>query len=125
MLELVTVVAILGILLGLALPSYQNYMLRVNRSEAISLLLEIAGCQERMFAVKGRYDTTRCLPEGAEHFSIRMEPPGEQQTLAFSAWADPVGAQGRDPCGSLGLDQSGLRQVTGDGADAGKCWGGK
>ena len=120
-----TVVAILGILLGLALPSYQNYMLRVNRSEAISLLLEIASCQERMFAVNGRYDTSRCLPEGAEHFSIRMEPPGEQETLAFSAWADPVGAQRRDPCGSLGLDQTGLRQVTGEGADPGSCWRGR
>lgn len=126
LLELVTVVAILGILLGLALPSYQNYMLRVNRTEAISALLEIASCQERMFAVQGRYDTTRCLPEGSEHYSIRMEPPGEQDTLAFSAWADPVGAQGRDACGSLGLDQTGLRQVTGEAADAGKCWrGGK
>lgn len=122
LLELITVMVILGILLGLALPTYQEYMLRANRTEAISVLLDIASCQERNFASHGRYDTTRCLPEPGEHYDMRMDPPSEQATLAFTAWADPVGAQERDPCGSLGLDQTGYRQATGDGADTRRCW---
>lgn len=122
LLELVTVIAILGILLGIALPSYRSYMLRVNRTEAVSALLEVAECQERVFASHGRFDTTRCLPDDLDHYAIRMVPADETAVLAYTAWADPAGAQGRDPCGSLGLDQTGLRQVTGERADAGKCW---
>ena len=122
LLELVTVIAIIGILLGIALPSYSHYMLRVIRTEAVSALLELAGCQERVFAMKGRYDPTRCLPTGVDHYTFRMDPEDEEETLTFVAWADPTGAQINDPCGSLGLDQTGHRQASGDGVDVSKCW---
>jgi len=122
LLELVVVIAIVAILLTIALPSYRAYMLRVHRTEAVRTLLEVAGCQERVFASQGRYDTTRCLPDDLDHYAIRMEPSDEAATLIYTAWADPAGAQQRDPCGSLGLDQAGLRQATGESVDAGKCW---
>lgn len=125
LIELVLVIAILAILLAIALPSYQHYMLRVHRSEAIAALLEVAACQERIFAVSGRYDTTHCIPEGLDHYSIRMEPPGEAGSLAFIAWADPAGGQARDGCGSLGLDQTGLRKASGVDADVNLCWRGR
>lgn len=122
LLELVTVIAIIGILLSIALPSYRSYLLRVHRSEAVHTLLEIAGCQERVFAMHGRYDTTRCMHLELDHYAIRMEPLEESATLVFTAWADPIGSQQADRCGSLGLDQSGLQRVSGEGADPGKCW---
>jgi type IV pilus assembly protein PilE len=122
LLELVVVIAVLGILLGIALPSYRGYILRVNRTEAVSALLEIAGCQEQLFAMQGRFDTTACLPGGLEHYTIRMEPANESETLAYTAWADPAGAQERDSCGSLGLDQTGLQQVSAEGVETMKCW---
>ena len=122
LLELVAVIAILAILLSLALPSYRAYLLRVHRTEAVRALLEFAGCQERVFATRGRYDTTRCLPGGLDHYAIRLEPPDESATLVYTAWAEPDGAQRRDACGSLGLDQAGLRLATGDNVDASKCW---
>jgi type IV pilus assembly protein PilE len=121
-LELIVVITIVAILLSIALPSYRAYMLRVHRTEAISALLEVAGCQERVFASQGRYDTTRCVPGDLDHYAIRIEPSDETTTLVYTAWADPAGAQQRDACGSLGLDQAGLRQATGESVDAGKCW---
>ena len=124
LLELVAVIAILAILLSLALPSYRSYWQRVNRTEAVTALLELAGCQERVFASNGRYDTTRCIPDGLDHYSIRIDPPNVIASLRFAAWADPVGAQFQDSCGSLGLDQTGLRQVTGEHANALRCWRG-
>ncbi len=33
LLEMVVVVAVIGILLGIAIPSYQNYVIRSNRTE--------------------------------------------------------------------------------------------
>lgn len=122
LLELVVVIAVLAILLGIAMPSYRGYLLRTNRSEAISTLLGIAACQERVSAQTGRYDTTRCQPGNLEHYAIRFEPPDESETLAFTAWADPLGAQSRDACGSLGLDQTGLRKVSSETADVARCW---
>lgn len=124
LLELVVVVAVLGILLGIALPSYRQHLVRVHRTEAISALLGIAHCQEQVFAWRGRYDTTRCLPADMDRYQLRQEPPDAPESLAFTAWADPVGAQIRDRCGSLGIDQTGRRQVSGDDADADKCWRG-
>lgn len=109
-------------MLGIALPSYRNHVMRVNRTEAVSALLEIAGCQETVIAMTGRFDTTRCIPESLEHYAIRMVPADETEALAYTAWADPTGAQARDNCGSLGLDQTGFRQVTGADAETGECW---
>lgn len=122
LLELVAVVAILGVLLGVALPSYRDYLLRVNRTEAVSALLEVAGCQERVFAMTGRYDTTQCIPDNLDHYVIRMLPANESAATAFTAWADPSDVQEQDACGSFGVDQAGLRQVTGEGANALDCW---
>lgn len=122
LLELVTVLAVLAILLTMAVPTYQKYLLRVHRTEAVSALLQVASCQEIVFASQGQYDTTRCAPSELEHYSIRLEPAETAASSAFVAWADPAGAQTADPCGSLGLDQTGLRQVSGNEIDAGKCW---
>ena len=120
--ELLVVITILAILVSLALPSYRSYWQRVNRTEAVSALLELASCQERVFATTGRFDTTRCVPVGLDHYAVRIDPPNTTASLRFNAWADPVEAQNQDPCGSLGLDQTGLRQVTGDSMDPSKCW---
>ncbi len=122
LLELLTVIAILGILLTIALPSYRSYLLRVHRTDAVSELLELAQCQERWFAQNGRFDTTRCLPANSDYYAIRITPENDSDTLAYVAWADPLGAQQADICGSLGLDQTGLRRVTGSEADIGRCW---
>lgn len=117
-----TVVAILGLLLGLALPSYRDYVQRVNRTEAVSALLELAGCQERVFAMSGHFDTTQCVPDHLDHYAVHMEPSDDTAAAGYTAWADPTGAQEGDTCGSFILDQTGLRQVTGEGANALDCW---
>jgi type IV pilus assembly protein PilE len=46
--ELIIVVAVMGILLATAVPSYQTYMLRVHRTEAIRMLLQVAMCGAQM-----------------------------------------------------------------------------
>ncbi len=120
--ELVVAIAVVVILVSLAVPTYQGYLLRVHRTEAIAVLLAIGSCQERVFATTGRFDTRSCLPPAPEHYEIRMDPPDATDALSFTAWADPIGAQEGDSCGSLGLDQTGLRQVTGDSAEVGSCW---
>lgn len=123
--ELVIVVAVMGIMLGIAVPGYRAHMMRVYRSEAVKILLQAALCQQRVHAAVGRYDTTRCLP-GAESGRYRIVyEPAATQTDRFSAIAIPLGEQRGDRCGSLALDQNGTRGISAAGENTARCWNGR
>ena len=49
LIELMVTVAIIAILATVALPSYQNHVMRANRSAAASFLMEVANMQERYY----------------------------------------------------------------------------
>jgi type IV pilus assembly protein PilE len=51
------VVVIIGILLAIALPSYQGYTLRSHRADAHASLVDIAARQERFVAQNNTYTT--------------------------------------------------------------------
>ena len=125
MIELVIVVAIVGILMTIAVPSYRNYTLRVHRTEAIRMLLQVSMCQERLAASRGNYDTSRCRPVSAERrYEITYSEP-DSQDHTYVAMAVPNGAQLDDPCVSLILDQSGNRRISAPDASVAKCWNGR
>ena len=125
LIELMIVMAVMGILLATAVPSYQKYTLRVHRTEAIRLLLQAAMCQERVYASYGSYDTNRCQP-GSEYekYQVSYNPP-DTQSGTYLAMATPSGAQIADPCGSLSLDQNGARKISGVNISTTKCWNGR
>jgi type IV pilus assembly protein PilE len=55
LIELTVVIAIVGILFSIALPRYQIYSLRGNRTDAFAILNEIMQAQERFAADRGQY----------------------------------------------------------------------
>jgi len=57
------VVALVGILAGIAYPSYRAHVLRANRLEAIEAPLAAAAAQERFHPAHGRY-ADRFAPAG-------------------------------------------------------------
>lgn len=124
-LELVVVLAVLGVLLTLAVPSYQQYTRRMHRAEAIEKMLAVAYCQAKIRSITGFYDTSRCTGEGSSEFhEIRLEPPDRTATLEYTIVAEPKKPAG-DRCGTLSLDQAGTRGVSGDQASRANCWGGR
>ena len=56
-----TVVAIIAILAVIALPSYQQYIVRANRTAAQSLMLDLANREHQYFAANRTYATSARL----------------------------------------------------------------
>ncbi|MCP4766170.1 MAG: prepilin-type N-terminal cleavage/methylation domain-containing protein [Gammaproteobacteria bacterium] len=57
LIELMIVVVIVGVLLGISVPAYQNYMLTSRRADAQASLIDIAARQERFVAQNNTYTT--------------------------------------------------------------------
>lgn len=125
LIELVIVMAVVAILMALAVPAYTQHSLRVHRSEAIRLLLQASICQERVYAGSGSYDTGQCVPN-SEHNRYQLTyQTVNSQAQSYTAVATPVGVQTNDVCGSLQLDQSGLRGISAATVSVSKCWNGR
>jgi type IV pilus assembly protein PilE len=124
--EILVVVLIIALLAALALPSYHRYVERGHRADAVRKLLQIAGCQERVRAGTGYYDTSRCASGlDTAHYRFRIEPPDEPASMVFTTIASPTGEQHGNDCGSLSLDQSGTRRIGGKHERLASCWGGR
>jgi type IV pilus assembly protein PilE len=123
--ELVIVLAIVAILMMTAVPSYRNYVMRVDRGEAVNLLLQTAMCQERIYASTGSYDTGLCQSsQPKKRYKLTFEN-ADTRGQNYTAHAVPQGAQRHDRCGNLSLNQSGDRSVSAVSASISECWSGR
>ena len=126
LLELLVVLTIFGLLLSVAVPSYQKYTYRGYRADAVRSLLAIAACQERVRAASGYYDTRRCL-DGLDQVNYRfaLEPADLASANRFTARAIPLGSEPGEACGTLSIDQAGTRAISGDPERRLRCWNGR
>ena len=125
LIELVIVVAVIGIMMTTAVPSYRSYMLRLHRTEAIRMLLQASMCQERIYASRGNYDTSQCHPGSGQHrYEVSYDPP-DSVGRTYVAMATPLGDQLSDHCGSLSLDQNGGKNISASDANVMACWSGR
>ena len=115
--ELMTVVLIVGILASIALPSYRAYGLRTNRSEAIADLLQLSHWMERQFTIFGSYnDAGRpALPFNQNNnYTLAI---GASAATTYTLTATPTGNQANDvACGTLSTDQASLQCILVGGA---------
>ena len=117
LLEMV-VVAVIGILLGIAIPSYQNYVIRSNRTEGQALLSDAAARQERYYSQNPGSATPRRGKLGMSSanspnnlYNLTIATP---TSTTYTLTATPINSQTRDKtCGKLTLNQLGERGAAG------------
>lgn len=120
--ELLTVLAIIGVLSSLALPSFQQTHQRSQRTLAKTALLKSAHWMERSVSSHGAYPVA--LPETvwfSPDMRYRISMTGDGST--FTLKATPVGGQTSDACGQWILRATGEREVQNASLSADKCWG--
>jgi type IV pilus assembly protein PilE len=118
LMELMTVVVIIGILASVAYPSYRAQVRRSNRTEARVALEQTVGALEKCYTRYMAYnDTANCpLADQLEDGSFNT-PKGHYQISAptlnateFTVRAEAQGGQTSDTgCTRLELDQTGNR----------------
>lgn len=131
LIELMIAVAIIAILAAIAWPMWQDYVVRSHRTAARACLMEQAQFMERFFTQNMSYATARngdgvdlpgggCVADQAQSYTFSLVDVDDS---TYVIEATPQGTQAaRDTkCGTLGVDQSGAKTITGEG-EVSQCW---
>ncbi len=125
LIEMMIVVAIIGILASIAYPSYVNQMRQSRRADCEGVLMQLASAMERDFSRNNKYRDIVTLG----NFSDQCPVDGGTKTygVAVQAVTDttytleavPTGPQLSDACGTLTLTNQ-LKK--GSGGAVADCW---
>lgn len=127
LIELMIVVAIIGILAAVAFPSYQDSVRKGRRADAQTGLMRVQLAQEKWRANNNTYGTLANIgvasasPDG--YYTISVTSP---TATGYTASAAPVstGPQASDTCETLSITVSNGNSTYGStGGTASKCWG--
>ena len=129
LIEVMIVVAILGILAAIALPSYSQYVSRSRRVDARAALLENASILERQYIVANKYNTNGTPPitesprgaaAGDRFYNIAFSVIGVDN---YTLVATPANGQAGDGCKTFTLTNTGVRGLTNSPSlSVDECW---
>ena len=135
LIELMIVVLILGIIAGVAIPSYRSYMVRSQRIDATAALLRIATAQEKFYLQNNTYAGNALLdddpPAGlgidsTEHGWYTLSiVDADAEGWTAQAVANSTGPQAEDhDCQTFTLNDRGVRgaENEGSGSTTNTCW---
>ena len=117
LIELMIVVAIVGILASIAFPAYQDSVRKARRSDAQGALMSFANAMERYFTTNGTYVgataagvfvATSPVDGGNVYYNLSVAPLATSFTLTAAA----TGAQAGD--GNMQLTNTGIRRWDAD-----------
>jgi len=138
LIELIVVMIIVGVLAAVAIPSYRNYVIRSQRSDAKDALLALATAQEKFYLQCNSYATgiagaPDCVAgdlQGAAAskngwYALTVAAPNP--ATGFIATATAVAGQNQfqdTECRAFVVDNLGVRTATDDGGSdsTAECW---
>lgn len=127
--EILIVVAILGILYSVALPSYSEHMQRGRRADVQHIMLQYGASLERIYSRNGGYPAAdKFSTSDSPYYGFTYSPSnpvsggsaGAQFIhRAFTLKATPKrdSAQASDRCGVLAISHKGTHSASSD-----NCW---
>lgn len=135
LIELMIVVAIIGILAAIALPNYNRYILQSRRTIAINAILDLAGKQSRFYTIGNTYsgslvtlgysaDPMPVSDANNAFYNISVVAPTAACPIlsCFVLQAVPAGAQTNDTeCATFRISQLGQKTETGTSTPE-SCW---
>lgn len=125
LIEVMIVVAIVAILAAIALPAYNQYIMRSKRADARAGLQSAAVWLERVSTSTGKYlaaaadfpPELRQVNSGTYTIQYATTDAG----LTYTLTATPLGVQAHDACQNFTLSSQGATGVSGT-LSPGECW---
>jgi type IV pilus assembly protein PilE len=125
LIELMMVVVILGILAAISVPSYRQYLLRANRTDATSALMNLQVAQEKFYLqnnvytdkIKDAPPTGLGMTDVTSHGYYQLKVTLADGTAqAYTATATPITGKGQSDdkkCLEYSITDAGKRGATG------------
>jgi len=123
LIEIMIVIAIIGIVITIAAPSYTEYLKKGRRAEVVSLLSEQAQSLERFYTKNNVYTGITGLSTGNDFYTIT--PTITDQTFVLTATRKTGTSMATDKCGDFTLTNTGVRSMNNatTGLTTKDCWG--
>jgi type IV pilus assembly protein PilE len=126
LMELMVVVAIIGLIVSIGYPSYTGYMQKTRRADGVAALNHAAMVMESCRSDLATYvgcDADPRLPGQSEKGNYDIVASGITAS-GYTLTATAVGVQAKDgKCATLTLNAQGVKGYTGTAPDLAACWG--
>jgi type IV pilus assembly protein PilE len=120
LLELMIVVAIVGILAAIVIPAYQDYVKKGKAAEATGNLADLRVKMEQYFQDNRTYVGGVCAPtSGAKYFTYACNVGPTATTYTLQATGKSSESMGNF---DFSVDQANAKSSTYDGVAGGTCW---
>lgn len=130
LIEMMITVAIIGILAGIAFPSYQEYVRKGRRADTQSFMLDVVARQQHFLLDRRTYAASITEPPAsnglgmtiptsvAAYYTVEIATDNATSPPSFVVTGTPSGSQATEKCGTLTVDHRGVKDRSGVGA----CW---
>ena len=134
LIELMIVVAIIGILSSIAFPSYQSYIRNTRAADAKGDLAELQSFMERKYSDDSSYcgnpapgctdapqlPFNQSPPSGTAYYNI-PNPTVTNNSFTLTATPTSTGGQNQQTCGSLSINNQNEKKHASGSANGWKC----